>query len=107
MKRDQESTYDEASKNFASRNNSGYWAFDDIVYNAVNQALGWNTDFYVIKQTRGATGIRLANGSFNANVNDFVKNGYAISQLYHFKLLIERALELNPDIDFNARQNGK
>lgn len=102
MKGDQEGTYSELSKNFAARNNSGNWAFDDIVYNAVNQALGGSTDFYVIKQTRGATGIRLANGSFNANVNDFVKNGYAISQLYHFKLLIERALELNPNIDFKA-----
>ena len=102
MKGDQESTYSEPSKNFAARNNSGNWAFDDIVYNAVNHALGGNTDFYVIKQTRGATGIRLANGSFNANVNNFVKNGYAISQLYHFKLLIERALELNPNIDFKA-----
>lgn len=102
MKGDKESTYSEPIKNFAARNNSGNWAFDDIVYNAVNHALGGNTDFYVIKQTRGATGIRLANGSFNANVNDFVKNGYAISQLYHFKLLIERALELNPNIDFKA-----
>jgi len=102
MKGNQESIYGEASKNFVSRNNSDLWAFDDIVYNAVNQALGGNTDFYVIKQTRGATGIRLANGSFNANVNDFVKNGYTISQLYHFKLLIERALELNPNIDFKA-----
>lgn len=102
MKGDQESTYGEGSKTFAGRNNSGNWAFDDIVYNAVNQALGGNTDFYVLKQTRGATGIQFANGSFNANVNNFAKHGYMISQLYHFKLLIERALELNPNIDFKA-----
>lgn len=102
MQGDKEQSYGEAIKNFASRNNSGNWAFDDIVYNAVNQALGGSTDFYVLKQTRGATGIQLANGSFNANINDFVKNGYPVSQLYHFKELIERALTLQPDIDFKA-----
>ncbi|MBR0025099.1 MAG: hypothetical protein IJP59_10935 [Muribaculaceae bacterium] len=102
MQGDKEQSYGESNKNFASRNNSGNWAFDDIVYNAVNQALGGSTDFYVLKQTRGATGIQLANGSFNANINDFVKNGYPVSQLYHFKELIERALTLQPDIDFKA-----
>lgn len=102
MQGDKEQSYGESNKNFASRNNSGNWAFDDIVYNAVNQALGGNTDFYVLKQTRGATGIRFSGGSFNANVNEFVKNGYTNSQLFHFKLLIERAMSLNPNINFKA-----
>lgn len=102
MKGQIESAYTEMNMNFASRNNDGLWAFDDIVYNAVNQALGGNTDFYVLKQARGATGIRFANGSFNANVNDFAKAGYGNSQLYHLKLLFERAMSLQPTIDFKA-----
>ena len=104
MKGDQEDTYGEASKNFAARNNSGNWAFDDIVYNAVNQALGGETDFYVIKQTRGDTGIvDMAFPNFNANVDRCKESGMSKnSQLYHFKGLIERALELNPDINFKA-----
>ena len=104
MKGDQEDTYGEASKNFAARNNSGNWAFDDIVYNAVNQALGGSTDFYVIKQTRGDTGIvDMAYPNFNANVVRCKESGMSKnSQLYHFKGLIERALELNPDINFKA-----
>ena len=104
MKGDQEGTYGEASKNFAARNNSGNWAFDDIVYNAVNQALGGETDFYVIKQTRGDTGIvDMAFPNFNANVDRCKESGMSKnSQLYHFKGLIERALELNTDINFKA-----
>lgn len=99
---DTSTTYGESSKNFAAYSNSGVWAFDQILYNAIANALGSNT-FYVCKQTRGATSLQYQySTSFWADIDDFKKNSGYSSQLYHLKLLVERALELQPDIKFKA-----
>lgn len=96
-------TYDDASKTFASRNNNAKWSFDDIVYNAVNQALGGNTDFFVLKQTKGACGILVneADGGFSAEINQLAEIGKN-SQLYHLKGLHKSALSQNANISYRC-----
>lgn len=99
-----ESTYDNNTKSFAALNNTGAWSFDQVLYNAVANALGSETDFYVCKQTRGNTPLQKGwrNGtSFWPRLDDF-KNVGQVSQLYHLKMLVQRALELQPDIKFKA-----
>ena len=97
-------TYDEATKSFAAYNNAGAWSFDQVVYNAIANALGSETDFYVCKQSRGGTSIGYAQyTSFCADIDGFkFYNGRDWSQLYHLKCLVKRALELQPDLKFKA-----
>ena len=97
-------TYDEATRSFAAYNNTGAWSFDQVVYNAIANALGSETDFYVCKQSRGGTSIGYAQyTSFCADIDDFkFYNGRDWSQLYHLKCLVKRALELQPDLKFKA-----
>lgn len=98
-----ESTYDNNTKSFAALNNTGAWSFDQVLYNAVANALGSETDFYVCKQTRGNTSLKYQYPtSFWADVDDFKFNSGYYSQLYHLKMLVERALTLQPDIKFKA-----
>lgn len=102
IKGDTSTTYGEPNKSFAAYNNSGAWAFDQILYNAIANALG-NNVFYVCKQTRGATSLQYQySTSFWADIDDFKNNSGYASQLYHLKLLVKRALELQPDIKFKA-----
>ena len=105
MKGDTEATYSEPSKNFAARDNKNTWAFDDIVYNCIDNHLkknGGAKDFYVCKQSRGNTSIQMRyQTSFSAEIYKFKEKKW-YSQLYHMKLLVERALELNPNIKFKA-----
>lgn len=98
-----ESTYDDGSKLFAAYNNTSYWSFDQVIYNAIANALGSETDFYVCKQTRGNTSLKYQySTSFWADIDDFKFNSGYYSQLYHLKMLVERALTLQPDIKFKA-----
>lgn len=39
------------------------WGYDAIIYNKVQEALGGNTDFYVIKQSKGNTAVNSMAGS--------------------------------------------
>lgn len=99
-----ENTYDNNTKSFAALNNTGAWSFDQVLYNAVANALGSETDFYVCKQTRGDTPLQKNwenVTSFWPRLDDF-KNVGQVSQLYHLKMLVHRALELQPDIKFKA-----
>lgn len=105
------STYNEGEKNFASfngetiqtDNGSGLLAFDWVLYNAIANALGNSTDFYVCKQTRGNTSLQYQYAtSFWPNIDAFKFNAGWVPQLYHLKLLVKRALELQPDIKFKA-----
>ncbi len=96
-------TYDEPTKTFASRNNKGSWAFDDILYNLINNHLGGATDFFVCKQTRGATSLGYQySTSFCPDLNKFNANPTWVSQLYHLYLQVKRARELQPRIRFKA-----
>lgn len=104
-------TYNEGSKSFAAfngatistDNGAGKLGFDFVVYNAIANALGDNADFYVCKQARGNTSLQYQyNTSFWPDIDKFKDNSGWHSQLYHLKLLINRALELQPDIKFKA-----
>lgn len=96
-------TYDEPTKAFASRNNTGSWAFDDVLYNLINNHLGGATNFFVCKQTRGATSLRYQySTSFCPNLDKFNANPTWVSQLYHLYLQVKRARELQPRIRFKA-----
>ena len=99
-----ENTYDNNTKSFAALNNTGAWSFDQVLYNAVANALGSETDFYVCKQARGGTPLQKgwqSGSSFWPRLDDFKSVGQ-VSQLYHLKILVQRALELQPDIKFKA-----
>ena len=103
MKGSTESTYDNNTKSFAALKNTGAWSFDQVLYNAIANALGSETDFYVCKQTRGNTSLKYQySTSFWADVDDFKFNSGYYSQLYHLKMLVECALTLQPDIKFKA-----
>ena len=96
-------TYDEPTKAFASRNNTESWAFDDVLYNLINNHLGSATDFFVCKQTRGATSLRYQySTSFCPDLDKFNANPTWVSQLYHLYLQVKRARELQPRIRFKA-----
>lgn len=94
--------YDYSMSQFSAYNNTGAWAFDQVVYNAIANALG-ETDFYVCKQAVGATSLQYQyNRSFWPNIDQFKNNSGWISMLYRLKCVIKRALELQPDIKFKA-----
>lgn len=100
---DTEGTYGEATKTFNSYTNTGVWSFDKVIYNAIANALGSDMDFYVCKQSRGGTTLGYNYPtSFCADVDRFKFSNGFYSQLYHLKLLVKRALELQPDIKFKA-----
>lgn len=97
--------YDYSSADFADKNISNKkWAFDHIVANAINDALGGNTDFYFIKQTQGDTGIhpKVSNPGFCADINEICAAGNTNSQLLHFRNVFQRALSINPNISIKA-----
>lgn len=94
---------------FSSRNNSGQWAFDDILYNLIAKHYG-EKQFYVVKCTMGATGLQnptlqtMAIYSWNANLSDFKTkaSGKDGSMAMVTKLNCKRAFELVPKLDFKA-----
>lgn len=96
-------------QSFESRNNSGLWAFDDILYNLLALHYG-EKEFYVVKCTMGATGLQsptkqtMAIYSWNAELVNFKTKptGKDGSMAMVTKLNCKRALELVSKLDFKA-----
>lgn len=97
--------YDYSESQFAAYNNTGVWAFDQVLYNAIANALGEN-EFYVCKQTDGDTAIQGVDfvypQSFWPDVDRFKFDTRSFSELYHLKNVVERALELQPNLKIKA-----
>ena len=90
------------NKTFSNYNNTGQWAFDQIVYNLVNNAIGGGQDFYVVKQTLGGTPLVndvLAAATFYPDIAEIEGK---VSETLHATMLIRRAMELNPEIRWRA-----
>ena len=100
------SVYDELTKIFQPRNNTGSWSFDEIIYNLLDKLVynpsSNNRDFYVLKATRGATTIEPRYDiAFSADIKVLKDNGWN-SMMIHLKNLIKSAKLQNPNLRFKG-----
>lgn len=100
------SVYDELTKTFQPRNNTGAWAFDEIIYNLLDKLVynpsSNSRDFYVLKATRGATTIEPRyNIAFSADIKVLKDKGWE-SMMIHLKNLIKSAKLQNPNLRFKG-----
>ena len=106
MKSSVGSVYDELTKEFQPRNNTGAWAFDEIIYNLLDKLVynpsSNNRDFYILKATKGATTIEPRySEAFSANIKVLKDKGWN-SMMIHLKNLIKSAKLQNPNLRFKG-----
>jgi hypothetical protein len=106
MKSSIDSVYDELTKKFQPRYNTGAWAFDEIIYNLLDKLVynpsSNNRDFYVLKATKGATTIEPRyNEAFSADIKVLKDKGWN-SMMIHLKNLIKSAKLQNPNLRFKG-----